>query len=459
MGEKETPVPLRSLHVLVLPFPAQGHINPMLQFSNRLVSKGVKVTLFTTLHASKSVRTAASSVSVVPFSEGSQDGLEDFNSRNFMQQFKDTVAESLPKLIGKHETSDYPVKCVVYDSLIPWILPLAKELGLIGACFFTQSGSASAIYYQVYKGLLPTPVEGPATLVPGSVTLEPQDLPSFVHKIDSYPDFLTLVLEQFWNVDEADWLLFNTYDKLEEEVVKWMQKQSATKMITVGPSVPSFYLDKRLKDNNDYGLHLFSPDTDTCMKWLDKKEVATVVYVSFGSLNDLGEEQMKELAWGLENCNYHFLWVVKLSVEDKLPKNFVEETAEKGLVVEWCQQLEVMAHKAIGCFITHCGWNSTIEALSLGVPMVAMPLWTDQSTNAKFISDVWGVGVRAEADEKGLVNRENVEEAVKLVMEGDRKEEIKKNAVRWKELAKQAVDEGGSSDKNIDEFVSKILCS
>lgn len=239
----------------------------------------------------------------------------------------------------------------------------------------------------------------------------------------------------------------------------WMQQQSATRMLTIGPSVPSFYLDKRLKDNNDYGLHLFTPDTDTCMKWLDKKEVASVVYVSFGSLNDLKQEQMNELAWGLGNCNYHFLWVVKLSGEDKLPRNFVEETAEKGLVVEWCQQLEVMAHKAIGCFITHCGWNSTIEALSLGVPMVAMPLWTDQPTNAKFISDVWRVGVRAAADENGLVNREKVEESIKVVMEGDRQEEIKKNAVRWKELAKQAVDEGGSSDKNVDEFVSKILCS
>lgn len=239
-----------------------------------------------------------------------------------------------------------------------------------------------------------------------------------------------------------------------------MVKQSPTKMITVGPTIPSFYLDKRLEDNSDYGLHFFKPNSDTYMKWLDSKEVMSVVYVSFGSLAALGEEQMEEIAWGLRNSNYHFLWVVRASEENKLPKNFVEETSERGLVVRWCRQLEVLEHKAIGCFITHCGWNSTLEALSLGVPMVAMQQWIDQTTNAKFIEDVWGVGVRVKMDEKGMVRREKVEECIKEVMEeGERREEIKKNAVKWKELAKEAVDEGGSSDKNINEFVSKIICT
>jgi len=168
---------------------------------------------------------------------------------------------------------------------------------------------------------------------------------------------------------------------------------------------------------------------------------------------------MAEVAWGLKNSNCYFLWVVRASEEKKLPSNFLQETTEKGLVVTWCPQLDVLAHKAIGCFMTHCGWNSTLEALSLGVPMVAMPQWTDQPTNAKFIVDVWRVGIRIKVDEKGIVTKEEIEMCVGEVMEGERGKEMKKNSMRWKELAIEAVDEGGSSDKNIEEFLAKLAHS
>ncbi len=169
-----------------------------------------------------------------------------------------------------------------------------------------------------------------------------------------------------------------------------MTSRSAVK--TTGPTIPSIYLDKQLEDDKKYGLNLFKPDADACMKWLDKMETGSVIYAAFGSLVALGEEQMEELTLGLKNSSCHFLWVVRETEQKKLPINFVHETSEKGLVVSWCPQLKVLAHKAIGCFMTRCGWNSTLEALSLGVPMVAMPQWTDQTTNAKFIMDVWNRG-------------------------------------------------------------------
>ncbi|KAK9288239.1 hypothetical protein L1049_016688 [Liquidambar formosana] len=223
---------------------------------------------------------------------------------------------------------------------------------------------------------------------------------------------------------------------------------------TIGPTVPSMYLDKRVDDDKDYGFNLFKPNVDACMEWLGTKEIGSVVYVSFGSMASLGDEQMEELAWGLKMSNSHFLWVVRESEGIKLPNNFTDETLDKGLVVTWCPQLDVLAHKAVGCFMTHSGWNSTLEALSLGVPMVVMPQWTDQKTNAKFVIDVWKVGVRVKVDEKGIVRKEEIELCIREVMEGERGAEIKKNATRWKELAREAVDEGGSSDKNIEEFVA-----
>ena len=196
--------------------------------------------------------------------------------------------------------------------------------------------------------------------------------------------------------------------------------------------IPSMFLDKRLGDDKDYGLNLFKPNSDVCMKWLP------VVYVSFGSLATVGEEQMAELAWGLKRSNRCFLWIVRESEESKLPRDFVKETSDIGLIIKWCPQLQVLAHKSVGCFITHCRWNSTLEALSLGVPMVAMPQWTDQPTNAKCIADVWHVEVRVKENEKGIVTKEEVEGCIREVMEGERGNEMRRNSEKWMKLAKTA---------------------
>lgn len=229
---------------------------------------------------------------------------------------------------------------------------------------------------------------------------------------------------------------------------------------TIGPTIPSLYLDGKLQDNKDYCLSVYTPNINASIEWLNERQNASVVYVSFGSLAKLGPKQMEELARGLRDSNEYFLWVVRSSEEAKLPKFLLEEKREKELVVSWCPQLDVLAHKATGCFITHCGWNSTLEALSLGVPMVAMPQWTDQCTNAKYVVDVWKMGSRAQPDEKGIVGREEVGRCVGEIMKGEKGKEIRKNSHKWRELAIKAVDEGGSSDKNIDEFVAKLIhCS
>lgn len=228
---------------------------------------------------------------------------------------------------------------------------------------------------------------------------------------------------------------------------------------TIGPCIPSMYLDKRLPNDKDYGLSLFEPQTDACIQWLDAREIGSVVYISMGSLASLGSEQMQEIAKALEDCNKYFLWVVRGSEENKLPLSFKERTSSKGLIVNWCPQLEVLAHDALGCFVTHCGWNSTLEAISLGVPMVTFPQWTDQPTNAKCIVDFWKIGVRVRVDDKGFLNSHELELCIREVMEGERAIEIKSNATKWKHLTKEAMEEGGSSNANIEEFVTKLLYS
>ncbi|KAK8474881.1 hypothetical protein V6N13_080092 [Hibiscus sabdariffa] len=152
------------------------------------------------------------------------------------------------------------------------------------------------------------------------------------------------------------------------------------------------------KPSFSYCPSRFKPEMDICVQWLNSKMTGSVVYVSFGSLATLGEDQMEHLALGLKRSERNFLWVVRKIEQKKIPANFMEETSERGLVVAWSPQLQVLAHEAVGCFMSHCGWNSTMEALSLGVPMVAVPQWADQPTNAKFIVDEWQMGIRTEVD-------------------------------------------------------------
>jgi len=340
---------------------------------------------------------------------------------------------------------------------LPWALDIAKKFGLLVAVFLTQSCAVDNIYYHVHNGVLKVPLLETEILLPPLPPLGAQDMPSFIYDVKSDPAFLDLVVAQFSNVDKADWVLVNTFYELEQEVVDWMTK--IWPLRTIGPTIPSMFLDKRDEDDKNYGFSIFKPNTNACMNWLNGCPKESVVYVSFGSMAALEVEQMEEIAWGLRMSNKYFLWVVRELEEAKLPKNFVEETSKKGLVVRWCPQLEVLTHEAVGCFVTHCGWNSTLEALSFGVPMVAVPHWSDQSTNAKYIMDVWKIGLKASVDEKGLVKREAAEHCIREIMEGERGEEIKKNAFKWRKLAKEAVDEGGSSDKNIEEFVAKLIHS
>ncbi|KAL9323988.1 hypothetical protein ACSQ67_008845 [Phaseolus vulgaris] len=443
-------------HCLVLPYPAQGHINPMLQFSKRLVQRGVKITLIAVVSNWKAISNKNfTSIEVESISDGYDDG--GLKAAESLEVYLDTFcrvgSQTLAELLQKLAESSHPPDCVIYDAFLPWALDVAKDFGLLGATFFTQTCTTNNIYFHAYKKWLELPLTQTEYLLPGLPKLAAVDLPSFLNKYGTYPGYFAVVMNQFANIDKADWVLANTFYELEQGVVDWLVKIWPLKPI--GPTLPSMYLDKRVQDDKDYGVDMYIPKSEACIKWLDDKPKGSVVYVSFGSMAGLSEEQTEELAWGLRDGGSYFIWVIRDSEQGKLPKEFLD-TSEKGLIVTWCPQLQVLTHEALGCFFTHCGWNSTLEALSLGVPVIAMPLWTDQITNAKLIKDVWKIGVKAVADEKDIVRRETITHCIKQILETETRNEIKKNCIKWKNLAKSNVDEGGNSDKNTAEFVDEL---
>ncbi|CAN1236017.1 UDP-glycosyltransferase 74F2 [Linum grandiflorum] len=368
----------------------------MLQFSKRLISKSIRITLLNTRFISKTISSTSSTsmINLDTISDGYDDGghAAAESTQAYLESFQKSGSKTLSELIQKLSKTEYPAHCIIYDPFLPWCLDVAKELGLLAAPFFTQSCAVDAIYYHVHKGLIELPVTQPQSLsliFPGLPPLESDDMPSFMSDYGSYPAAFDMIT--------ADWL------------------STVWPLRTIGPTIPSMYLDKQLQDDRDYGFSIFKPNNEACINWLNNtnKPKGSVIYVSFGSLASLGADQMGEL-------------------------------------------LEVLEHEAVGCFVTHCGWNSTLEALSLGVPMVAMPQWSDQATNAKYIEGVWKMGVRCERNEQGIVKREVVEKCLREVMEGEQGNEMKRNSEKWKKLMKEAASQGGSSDRNISDFVDSL---
>ncbi|GMN45823.1 hypothetical protein TIFTF001_015009 [Ficus carica] len=420
-------------HVVVLTYPAQGHINPLLQFAKRLASKGLTTTLATTHYTLSSITTTPTiSVQIQPISDGyDETGFSQSPSLEaYLETFRAVGSRTLAELIVRSNDTARPVNCVVYDSLLPWALDVARENGVCGAAFMTNSASCCSSYWRLDRG---------GGRVSGSGGQSQSQSP-----------YLALIMEQIKRLEENDWVFCNTFDELESELVKAMQGLWPFQM--VGPMVPSAYLDQQIEGDTSYGASLWNPTNDKYMAWLNTKGPNSVIYVSFGSMADLSHKQVEEIAWGLKATEKHFLWVIK-EPENRLPFGFLNSLGGAGMVVTWCDQLEVLSHRAVGCFVTHCGWNSTLEGLSLGIPMVAVPQWSDQPMNAKFVEEVWGVGVRAQRNEEGIVGREEVVTRVREVMEGDRSGEIGRNALKWREAAKKAVSIGGSSDRNVDSFV------
>ena len=216
----------------------------------------------------------------------------------------------------------------------------------------------------------------------------------------------------------------------------------------------------------------FSDENHEVLKWLSSKENGSVVYVSFGSNGKIQQKQLFELAYSLEACGQPFVWLVSSDRGDAkgvLPEGFEERTKRDGtafVIHGWAPQKPILRHPAVGGFVTHCGWNSVLECLSAGLPMVTWPLSAEQFYNEKLLVDVLGVAVAVGATEwknnsyaerKELVKRERIAGAVAAVMGGgEGAAELRKRSRKLAEAAKKAVENGGSSHVNLTELINEL---
>lgn len=304
--------------------------------------------------------------------------------------------------------------------------------------------------------------------LPDPVEFRKSELPKSIEE-----DFTKFSLEIMQADAQSYGVIFNTFEEMEHKYVTEYRKtreKSTENVWCVGPV--SLCNDEKL-DLAERG-NKASIDQDECIKWLDGQQPSSVVYASMGSLCNLGTSQLIELGLGLEASNKPFIWSIrKGNLTEELLK-WVEEydlegkTKGRGLVIRgWAPQVLILTHPAVGCFLTHCGWNSSIEGISTGVPMITWPLFADQIFNYKLIVDILKVGVSVgvetlinwgEEDEKReLVKREEVRNAIEMVLEGDKREEMKERSKKLAKMANRAMAEGGSSHRDITLLIEDII--
>ncbi|CAL0315537.1 unnamed protein product [Lupinus luteus] len=468
-------------HAVCIPYPAQGHINPMLKLAKLLHFKGFHITFVNTEYNHRRILKSRGPDSLNGLSsfrfETIPDGLPDSDvdaTQDIPSLCESTRKTCLPhfkNLISKlNNASDDvpPVSCIVSDGVMSFTVDAAEELGIPEVLFWTTSACGFMCYTQYHqligKGLTPLKdisyltngyLETTIDWVPGIKEIRLKDIPTFFRTTNPDDLMLDFVLGECKRSQRASAIILNTFDALEHNILDAFNSSILPPVYSIGP------LNLLINEVTDKNLeairsNLWKEDSQ-CLEWLDTKEPNSVVYVNFGSITVMTSEQLIEFAWGLANSNKTFLWVIRPDLvageNAVLPPEFVTQTKNRGLMLSWCPQEEVLSHPAIGGFLTHSGWNSTLESVCGGVPMICWPFFAEQQTNCRFTCKEWEIGLEIE-DAK----RDKVESLVKVLMDEKKGKEMKEKALEWKRLAEDAASgPDGSSFLNLDKVVHQIL--
>ncbi|CAM0908225.1 unnamed protein product [Alopecurus aequalis] len=453
MGEEA--LPWAAPHLVLICFPSQGHVNPTLRLAKRLAAKGLLVTFSSTSDVGAKI-TAPTGVEAggegVPLGLGRirLEFLDDHYTEgdDRIRHVQTAGPPAFAELIRRQEEAGRPVACVVGNPFLPWAVDVAHAAGIPSAVLWVQSCAVFSLYHHHVHGLVEFPAEDDLDArvkLPGLPPLSVADLPSFLLPSTPFKNLAEAIMKQVRDIHKASWVLVNSFSELERDVLNALPGMSSPPLITVGPLVE---LEEDAVVRGD-----MLKASDDCVGWLDEQAPRSVVYASLGSVVVLSGEDLAEMAHGLASTGRPFLWVVRPGCSAMLPEGFLSSIAGRGMVVPWSPQEVVLAHPSTACFLTHCGWNSTLETLAAGVPVVAFPQWGDQCTDAKYLVEKFKMGVRISAP----LRRDAVRDAVEDAVAGPDAGAMVKNARAWSTAAKTALAAGGSSDRHVQAFVDEVL--
>ncbi|XP_059298654.1 7-deoxyloganetic acid glucosyltransferase-like [Lycium ferocissimum] len=469
-------------HVLIFPLPLQGPVNCMLKLAELLcLHQEIHVTFLNTEHIQQRLLNCTDvqirfekypnfKFVTIP------DGLPEDNPRNGEQVGKliEGVEEVSNPLLREMvacgslgPNSEKPITCLIVDGIFTFAVDVAKEVGIPLLYFDTISPCGLWTYLAVPKlieaGEIPfkgNDLDALINSLPGMEgIIRRRDLPSFCRTPDLNSPIIQHVIKEGKHIVQAQGLIFNTFEGLEGPILSQFQSHCPN-IYAIGPLHIQMKakISSKCLPNTTTSNSLWKDDM-SCLDWLDTQPEKSVLFVSIGSLATMSMAQFLEFWYGLVNSKIRFLWVqrpgsiVGLEVEDNInvPIALSESTKERGCIVSWAPQEEVLAHPSIGGFLTHSGWNSTLESIVEGVPMICWPYFVDQQVNSRYVGEVWKLGL----DMKDVCDRDTIERMVREVMEV-RKIEFLERAKCMSSLAIASVSEGGSSYQDLDRLIEDI---
>ncbi|KAJ0705158.1 putative UDP-glucuronosyl/UDP-glucosyltransferase [Helianthus annuus] len=448
----------RNRRIIFFPLPYQGHINPMLQLANLLYSKGFSITiLHTNFNKPKTSNYPHFTFKFIldndphdgRYSNLPLHGMGAFNRVFvFNEDGADELRHELELLMLASKEDDEHVSCLITDALWHFTQSVADSLNLPRLVLRTSSLFCFLAYasFPVFDDLGYLNLADQTRLdeqVAEFPMLKVKDIIKLGFK--SSKDSIGMMLGNMVKQTKASsGIIFNSFKELEEPEVETV----------IGDILAPSFLIPFPKHFTASSSSLLDQDR-TVFPWLDQQPPNSVLYVSFGSTTEVDEKDFLEIAHGLVDSEQTFLWVVRpgyvkgLTWIEPLDDGFV---GEKGRIVKWAPQQEVLAHEAIGAFWTHSGWNSTLESVCEGVPMIMSPFMGDQALNARYMSDVSKVGVYLG---NGWERRE-IASAIRKVMVDEEGEHIRENARDLKQKADDSLMKGGSSYESLESLVAYI---
>ncbi|KAK6271717.1 hypothetical protein POUND7_008800 [Theobroma cacao] len=439
--------PATVCHVVAMPFPGRGHINPMMNLCKLLASKrkAILITFVVTEEwlgfigsdpKPDNIRFEAIPNVIPP------ERLKAANFPDFYEAVMTKMEVPFEQLLDRLEL---PVTAIIGDIEVRWGTCVGNRRNIPVALVWTMSASVFSMFHHfdlhIKHSHAKVNLIEQVDNIPGISSSDVAELRTICHRDNER--VLELALDCISRVPNAQYLLFTSVYEFEPQVFDSLSATFSFPVYPIGPAIP--YLE--LKDG--------SCKTSNYLQWLDSQQVGSVLYISLGSFLSVSKTQMDEIIAGLQICGVRYLWVARGEVS-----RLKDCCGDMGLVIPWCDQLKVLCHPSIGGFWTHCGWNSILEAVFAGVPMLAFPLFLDQDTNSRQIAEDWKNGSRVKSTVRAekLVTGEDIAQLVRRFMDVESNEgkEIRRRARELQDKCLVAISEGGSSAANLDAFLDSI---
>ncbi|XP_070660452.1 7-deoxyloganetin glucosyltransferase-like [Malus domestica] len=338
-----------------------------------------------------------------------------------------------------------PVTCIVSDGFMsPFTITAAEEIEV-----------PIVLYICLTNGYLEKVIDW----IPRMKDIRLKELPTFFRTLDPDDIMFNFIMESTDRAHKASAVVLHTFDALEPDVLGALSSMLPL-IVDLNPTYPIGPLQLHLNQIPEHplniGYSLWKEETE-CLDWLNTKAPNSVVYVNFGSITVTTPEHLVEFGWGLANSKVPFFWVIRpdlvIGQSALLPPEFLAETKGRSLIASWCPQEQVLNHPSVRGFLTHSGWNSTMESLTAGVPMLCWPFFGDQQMDCRYSYNEWGIGMEISND----VKRDEVEKLVNELIEGEKGKKMKNKVMMWKKLAEEATEPHGSSSKNLNMLVNQVL--